>query len=102
MERPLYRDSICPSPLAPRSTGDGRRQFDRKALRANLVERAQDWRWCGYGRRISVDRESLLSSWPRDAPGAFAPFTQQPALQALLLPFAGYGSVQLVEYLINL
>jgi hypothetical protein len=35
-------------------------------------------------------------------PGAFAPFTQQPALQALLLPFGGYGSVQLVEYLMNL
>ena len=34
--------------------------------------------------------------------GAFAPFTQQPALHALLLPFGGYGGVQLVEYLINL
>ena len=34
--------------------------------------------------------------------GAFAPFTQQPALRALLLPFGGYGGVQLVEYLINL
>jgi len=34
--------------------------------------------------------------------GAFAPFTQQPALQALLLPFGGYGGVQIIEYLINL
>jgi len=55
-----------------------------------------------FRRRISRDRESLLSSWSLVAPGAFAPFTQQPALQALLLPFGGYGSVQLVEYLMNL
>ena len=34
--------------------------------------------------------------------GAFAPFAQQPALQAVLLPFGGYGGVQLIEYLINL
>ena len=39
---------------------------------------------------------------PQHTEGAFAPFTQQPALQALLLPFGGYGGVQLVEYLINL
>lgn len=34
--------------------------------------------------------------------GAFAPFAQQPALQALLLPFGGYGSVQIIEYLFKL
>ncbi len=34
--------------------------------------------------------------------GALAPLSQQPALQALLLPFGGYGSVQLIEYLMSL
>jgi hypothetical protein len=34
--------------------------------------------------------------------GVFAPFTQQPALQALLLPFGGYGGVQIIEYLVKL
>lgn len=31
--------------------------------------------------------------------GAFVPFTQQPALQALLLPFGGFGGAQLIDYL---
>ncbi|NJO67628.1 MAG: hypothetical protein HC826_01380 [Rhodospirillales bacterium] len=34
--------------------------------------------------------------------GAFAPFSRQPALQALLLPFGGYGGLQIIEhFLIN-
>jgi hypothetical protein len=32
--------------------------------------------------------------------GAFARFSEQPALQALLLPFGGYGSVQLIQYVL--
>jgi hypothetical protein len=31
--------------------------------------------------------------------GAFASFAQQPALQALLLPFGGFGGAQLIDYL---
>jgi hypothetical protein len=31
--------------------------------------------------------------------GAFAPLSQQPALQALLLPFGGFGGAQLIDYL---
>src|SRR5215468_6640044 len=34
--------------------------------------------------------------------GAFVPFTQQPALHALLLPFGSYGGLQVIEYLMNL
>jgi hypothetical protein len=52
---------------------------------------------------ISAEQIKLLMERIRSTrEGAFAPFTQQPALQALLLPFGGYGSVQLVEYLMNL
>ena len=32
--------------------------------------------------------------------GAFAPFSEQPALQAFLLPFGGYGGLQLIESLL--
>ena len=52
---------------------------------------------------ISADQIKLLMERIRSTcEGAFAPFTQQPALRALLLPFGGYGGVQLIEYLINL
>ena len=51
---------------------------------------------------ISTEQITLLMERIRSTrEGAFASFTQQPALQALLLPFGGYGGVQLVEYLIN-
>jgi hypothetical protein len=51
---------------------------------------------------ISADQIKLLMERIRSTrEGAFASFTQQPWLQALLLPFGGYGGVQVVEYLIN-
>jgi putative transposase len=36
------------------------RYVERNALRAKLVERAEDWRWCGLGRRR---RKDVDSSW---------------------------------------
>src|ERR1041384_2074781 len=36
--------------------------------RGNLVDQAQDWRWCSLWRKLNGDRESLLSSWPLDQP----------------------------------
>jgi hypothetical protein len=52
---------------------------------------------------ISVEQIKLLLERIRNnREGAFAPFTQQPALQALLLPFGGYGSIQIIEYLFKL
>jgi putative transposase len=44
------------------------RYVERNALRATLVERAQEWRWCSLWRRVNGDRESLLSTWPLDTP----------------------------------
>ena len=44
------------------------RYVERNALRANLVERAQNWRWCSLWRRLNGDREPLLSAWPLDTP----------------------------------
>ena len=49
---------------------------------------------------ISVEQIKILMERIRSTrEGAFAPFAQQPALQALLLPFGGYGSIQIIEYL---
>jgi len=48
------------------------RYIERNALRANLVKRAEDWRWSSLYRWLSKpepDRQ-LLSAWPlRRAPG---------------------------------
>ena len=52
--------------------------------------------------RVSTEQIRLLMDQIRGIrKGAFAPFAQQPAVQALLLPFGGYGSAQLITYLIN-
>ena len=40
------------------------RYVERNALRAGLVERAQDWRWCSLWRRLNGDEQLLLSDWP--------------------------------------
>jgi hypothetical protein len=53
--------------------------------------------------RITAGQITLLMERIRNThEGALAPPYQQPALQAVLLPFGGYGSVQLIEYLMSL
>jgi len=47
------------------------RYVERNALRANLVDRAQAWRWCSLWRRRHpkvVDEVPALSRWPVDVP----------------------------------
>ncbi len=52
---------------------------------------------------ISAEQIKILMERIRNTrEGAFAPIPQQPALQALLLPFGSYGGVQLIEYLFKL
>ena len=43
---------------------------ERNAVRASLVERAEDWRWCSLWRRHFGDAvaKSLLSDWPVKRP----------------------------------
>jgi len=55
--------------------GDGHfftacRYVERNALRANLVERAEEWRWCSLHRRKSskASGASWLSAWPLERP----------------------------------
>ena len=42
------------------------RYVERNAVRANLVRRAEQWRWCSLYRwlRGSADDQRLLSAWP--------------------------------------
>ena len=46
------------------------RYVERNALRADLVKRAQDWRWCSLWRRErgSPQERDLLSAWPVERP----------------------------------
>jgi putative transposase len=43
---------------------------ERNALRANLVQRAEDWRWSSVWARRSGDdaAQALLSAWPTPEP----------------------------------
>ena len=60
------------------------RYVERNALRAKLVERAQDWRWCSLWRRINGDRESVLSSWPVETPKDWIDWVNGPQTAAEL------------------
>ena len=44
------------------------RYVERNALRAGLVRRAQDWRWCSLWRRSQGVEDGLLSEWPMEVP----------------------------------
>ena len=49
------------------------RYVERNALRAELVSRAEDWRWSSLWRRErgDVDARALLSDWPLPRPGSW-------------------------------
>ena len=46
------------------------RYVERNALRANLVDGADEWRWCSLWRRLYADAADnlLLSDWPMPLP----------------------------------
>jgi putative transposase len=46
------------------------RHVERNALRANLVLRAEEWRWSSVWRRChgTAEERSLLATWPIDVP----------------------------------
>ena len=49
------------------------RYVERNALRANLVERAEDWRWSSLCRRTfgTPEHKLLLSDWPLPEPAGW-------------------------------
>jgi len=62
------------------------RYVERNALRANLVGRAEEWRWCSLWRRVRGGRKELrwLSDWPEPIPSDWPALVNQPQAEAEL------------------
>ena len=60
------------------------RYVERNALRANLVERAEDWRWGSLARRSLTAAEPLLSEWPLPRPRNWRQLVNRPETEAEL------------------
>jgi putative transposase len=63
--------------------GDGHflcvcRYVERNALTANLVARAEDWRWGGLWRRLHGRDGHLISDWPVPRPIDWVDRVNQP------------------------
>ena len=69
--------------------GDGHllvaaRYVERNALRAGLVTRAEDWRWCSLWRRErgNQTQKAVLSPWPVPIPDDWLQWVNQPQTDA--------------------
>lgn len=62
------------------------RYVERNPLRANLVDRAEDWRWGSLGRRSrgSAQDRGLLGEWPVDRPAEWVATVNEPQSEAEL------------------
>jgi putative transposase len=62
------------------------RYVERNALRAGLVQRAQDWRWGSLWRRQhgSAEERALLGDWPLPRPPSWTAWVNQPQKEAEL------------------
>jgi putative transposase len=60
------------------------RYVERNALRANLVGRAEDWRWSSVWLRIHHPDDDLLTAWPLAAPKDWIADLNQPQTDAEL------------------
>jgi putative transposase len=56
------------------------RYVERNALRANLVERAEQWRWCSLARwlRGSTEDRALLAAWPLPRKANWVNYVNEP------------------------
>ena len=62
------------------------RYVERNALRANMVEHAEDWRWSSLGCRVHGTRkeEAILGDWPLPRPRQWRRMVNQPQTEAEL------------------
>jgi putative transposase len=60
------------------------RYVERNALRAGLVQRAEDWRWCSLHRwlRGSADDKHLLATWPLPRKASWVDHVNAPQTEA--------------------
>lgn len=56
------------------------RYVERNALRAQMVTRAESWRWCSAWRRVygSDEHKRLLASWPVPEPADYLEYLNAP------------------------
>jgi putative transposase len=54
------------------------RYVERNALRAGLVERAEDWRWSSLWQRINRADRPMLSNWPTAMPSDWLTYVNTP------------------------
>lgn len=60
------------------------RYVERNALRAGLVQRAEQWRWSSLWRREAGRDLGLLSPWPVDRPADWLDWVNEPQTDAEL------------------
>lgn len=60
------------------------RYVERNALRANLVDSAEAWRWGSLWRRQQDTRSPLLAAWPLPEPPDWTHLVNQPQTEAEL------------------
>jgi putative transposase len=60
------------------------RYVERNAVRANLVQRAEHWRWSSLWRRLRGDEEPgrFLSPWPLPMPADWVEYVNTPQTEA--------------------
>ncbi len=60
------------------------RYVERNALRADLVERAEGWRWSSLWRRTwgTPQQKQLLSEWPVPRPRKWCQWVNEPQIEA--------------------
>lgn len=83
------------------------RYVDRNPLRANLVRRAEDWRWSGLWQRMNRGHSCNLSAWPVVPPSMWLDFVNEPQTEAELaelrralrqgVPYKGTGALSAAE-----
>ncbi len=44
------------------------RYVEANPVRAKLVERAEEWKWCGFWRRVNIGADLPLCRWPVERP----------------------------------
>jgi putative transposase len=60
------------------------RYVEANAKRANLVGRAEDWRWCSLWRRCNFRNDPLLTAWPIPLPSNWLDTVNEPEIPAEL------------------
>ena len=60
------------------------RYVERNALRANLVQQAEQWRWSSLWRRLHGNsaQQSMLSAWPLPLPRTWRTIVNKPQTEA--------------------